>query len=200
MLGSPTTNERYCGSPGGNSYGSNLTPKNIALNRLDHRTSLNNFYFCNASSGYPGFTGSISTGCRLYEHLTGDLFLESNGLNLNIMKIAIIGGGAAGMATAYLLDKQHDVSVFEKQPILGGNIRTLNKNVTGVALDPNVILDNGVIEFQRENFPNFHRLMQVLNVPLSEGRTSSELFLEQRTHVLNLVRASCMIARALASA
>lgn len=77
MIGSPTTNERYCGSPGGNSYGSNLTPKNLGLNRLDHRTSLNNFYFCNASSGYPGFTGSISTGCQLYEYLTGDLFLKT---------------------------------------------------------------------------------------------------------------------------
>lgn len=77
MIGSPTTNERFCGSPSGNSYGSNLTPKNLALNRLDHRTSLNNFYFCNASSGYPGFTGSISTGCRLYEHLTGDVFLKT---------------------------------------------------------------------------------------------------------------------------
>lgn len=77
MLGSPTTNERYCGSPGGNSYGSNLTPKNVGFNRLDYRSSLNNFYFCNASSGYPGFTGSISTGCRLYERLTGDLFLKA---------------------------------------------------------------------------------------------------------------------------
>lgn len=93
------------------------------------------------------------------------------------MKIAIIGGGAAGMATAYLLDKQHEVSVFEQQPILGGNIRTLNKNVTGVALDPNVILDSGVIEFQRDNFPNFHRLMQALDVTVERRRISSKLFM-----------------------
>ena len=46
------------------------------------------------------------------------------------MKIAIIGGGASGMVTAYLLNKKgHNVTVFEKQPILGGHIRTLNKNV-----------------------------------------------------------------------
>jgi predicted NAD/FAD-binding protein len=44
-------------------------------------------------------------------------------------------------------------------------------------LPPEVILDNGVIEFQRENFTNFHTLMQALNVPLEQGRTSSELFL-----------------------
>jgi hypothetical protein len=40
--------------------------------RLDHRTSLDGFHFCNASSGFPGFAGTIWTGCRLYEHLTGD--------------------------------------------------------------------------------------------------------------------------------
>ena len=31
------------------------------------------------------------------------------------MKIAVIGGGAAGMVTAYYLDGQFDVTVFEKQ-------------------------------------------------------------------------------------
>lgn len=93
------------------------------------------------------------------------------------MKIAIIGAGAAGMTTAYLLNKQHDITIFEKQPILGGNIRTLNKNVTGVNLDANVILDNGVIEFQQGHFPNFHRLMNALNVEMAQGQTSSELFL-----------------------
>lgn len=77
MIGSPTTNQRFCGSPAGNSYGSNLTPKNISQNRLDHRTSLEHFYFCNASSGYPGFTGTIKTGSLLYEHLSGDLFVKS---------------------------------------------------------------------------------------------------------------------------
>ena len=37
------------------------------------------------------------------------------------MRIAIVGGGASGMAAAYWLDKQgHHVTVLEKQPILGG--------------------------------------------------------------------------------
>ena len=75
MLGSPTTNERYCWSPAGHSYGSNMTPENIGPGRLDHRTSLAGFYFCNASSGFAGFAGTIWTGCRLYEHLAGDTVL-----------------------------------------------------------------------------------------------------------------------------
>ncbi len=78
MLGSPTTNESFCGSPEGNSYGSNITPENFDADRLDHRTSLKNFYFCNASSGAPSFTGAIGTGCKLYQKLTGDQVLDKN--------------------------------------------------------------------------------------------------------------------------
>ena len=72
VLGSPTTSERYAWAPAGNSYGSSMLPRSIWHDRLDHRTSLDRFHFCNASSGYAGFAGTIWTGCRLYEHLTGD--------------------------------------------------------------------------------------------------------------------------------
>ncbi len=72
MTGSPTTNERYCWSPAGHSYGSDMTPEQIGPGRLDHRTSLSHFHFCSASAGYAGFSGAIWTGCRLYEELSGD--------------------------------------------------------------------------------------------------------------------------------
>ena len=56
------------------------------------------------------------------------------------MKVAIIGGGAAGMISAYLLDKEgHQVTVFEKQALLGGNIRTVNKNITVPGLSLSLI-------------------------------------------------------------
>lgn len=75
ITGSPTTNERYCWCPSGNSYGSKLTPKNMGLGRLNHETSLKNFYFCNASSGYPGFAPTVWTGALLYQRLSGDVIL-----------------------------------------------------------------------------------------------------------------------------
>ncbi|MEM7119047.1 MAG: NAD(P)/FAD-dependent oxidoreductase [Chloroflexota bacterium] len=75
VTGSPTTNERYCWSPAGNSYGSNMVPDNFGFGRLTHRTSFDNFYFCNASSGYPGFAGTFWTGGLLYEKLSGDKIL-----------------------------------------------------------------------------------------------------------------------------
>jgi phytoene dehydrogenase-like protein len=75
ITGSPTTNERYCWCPEGNSYGSILTPRNMGLGRLNHETSLGQFYFCNASSGYPGFAPTIWTGALLYQRLSGDAIL-----------------------------------------------------------------------------------------------------------------------------
>ena len=75
ITGSPTTNERFCGCPHGNSYGSSLTPQNMGLGRLNHHSSLKNFYFCNASSGYPGFAPTFWTGALLYQRLSGDIIL-----------------------------------------------------------------------------------------------------------------------------
>jgi all-trans-retinol 13,14-reductase len=77
ITGSPTTNERFCWCPKGNSYGSILTPRNMGLGRLNHETSLDHFYFCNASSGYPGFAPTVWTGALLYQRLSGDVILGS---------------------------------------------------------------------------------------------------------------------------
>ena len=73
--GTPATNERFCWCPQGNSYGSEMTPQQFGLGRLRADSSLRDFYFCNASSGYPGFAGAFWTGARLYEKLAGERVL-----------------------------------------------------------------------------------------------------------------------------
>jgi uncharacterized protein len=101
------------------------------------------------------------------------------------MKIAIIGGGASGMVTAYLLDKNgHDVTVFEKQPILGGHIRTLNQNVKPNHSDCDLFLENGVLEFPVV-FHNFLDLMKELEVELEPVNIGSALFLKDGRHFLS---------------
>jgi uncharacterized protein len=103
------------------------------------------------------------------------------------MRIAIVGGGASGMATAYWLDKQkHHVTVFEKQPILGGHIRTLNKNVRPNQSECNEILENGVLEFPTV-FYNFVALMQELGVELEPVEIGSALFFKDNRHFLSKV-------------
>jgi len=92
------------------------------------------------------------------------------------MKIAIVGAGASGMTAAYYLNKNgHAVTIFEKQAVLGGHIRTLNKNVKLDNLDPDLILEAGVVEFSSE-FHHFLSLMEELEVDLEPINIGSSLF------------------------
>jgi predicted NAD/FAD-binding protein len=77
------------------------------------------------------------------------------------MRIAIIGAGSAGLVTAHLLDGMHEVTVFEKAPIVGGHVRTLGRNVPSPAT-PGLILEAGVVEFEVRNFPKLMALFRSL--------------------------------------
>ena len=101
------------------------------------------------------------------------------------MKIAIIGGGAAGITTAYLLDHEdYNVTVFEKESILGGHIRTLNKNVQNKDLENDMILEGGVIEFSH-GFKMFRSLLDELNVPTQSLNIGTGLFMKNSSHLLS---------------
>ena len=101
------------------------------------------------------------------------------------MKIAIVGGGASGMVTAYLLNKyNHAVTIFEKQSTLGGHIRTLNKNIQPNHSKTDLILECGVLEFPTV-FHNFINLMNELSVELEPVKTGSALFLKDGRHFLS---------------
>jgi uncharacterized protein len=92
------------------------------------------------------------------------------------MKIAIVGAGASGMTAAYYLNKNgHEVTIFEKQGILGGTIRTINKNVKVNQLDSNIILEAGVVEFSSE-FHTFISLMKELKIELEPMNVGSSIF------------------------
>lgn len=74
--------------------------------------------------------------------------------------VAIIGGGAAGLATAYLTEEAHNVTVFEAQDQLGGNAKTENINRNG----KQVAVDAGAEFFNRASYPNFIKLLELLVV------------------------------------
>jgi predicted NAD/FAD-binding protein len=92
------------------------------------------------------------------------------------MKIAVIGGGTSGMVTAWLLDERHDVTLFERDNVLGGNIRTLGGNVECI-LPSGVKLEAGVVEFDRFHFEKFHGLMKALGVEMAAVPITTGLFL-----------------------
>lgn len=76
-VGTTTTNEDYVMATRGNAYGSAMIPSQIGPNRLKSDTAIENFYWCNASSGYAGMYGTCHTGMYLYMQLTGDEFYIS---------------------------------------------------------------------------------------------------------------------------
>jgi len=79
------------------------------------------------------------------------------------MKIAIIGGGAAGLVCAHLLDEHHEITLYERESVLGGHVRTLGCNVKAPPSVP-YPLDAGVIEFDRVLFPTVARLFARLGI------------------------------------
>ena len=78
--------------------------------------------------------------------------------------------------TAYLLRDVHQTTVFEASPILGGHIRTLNRNVLDVDLEPGVVAENGVLGFDLTAYPTFGRLATRLNMDLEPYVMHSGLF------------------------
>lgn len=75
-------------------------------------------------------------------------------------KIAIVGSGISGLSCAWLLNKTHDVTLFEKDDRLGGHSNTVSFNLD----DKTVDVDTGFIVFNPVNYPNLVKLFELLNV------------------------------------
>jgi len=69
VMGTPATNERFCGAPAGNAYGAALTPANVAYGRVGAETPWRNLWLANATAGFPSVAGTVRAGLDLYERL-----------------------------------------------------------------------------------------------------------------------------------
>ena len=76
-------------------------------------------------------------------------------------KIAIIGSGISGLSCAWLLNKAHDITLFEKDDRLGGHSNTVDFSIKG----QKVSVDTGFIVFNPVNYRNLVKLFEELNVP-----------------------------------
>lgn len=78
------------------------------------------------------------------------------------MRIGIIGGGAAGLSSAWLLEQDHDVTLFERDLRLGGHAHTIDFVVDG----ERIAVDAGFQFFARSPaYAAFNRLLDALEVP-----------------------------------
>jgi len=75
-------------------------------------------------------------------------------------RIAVIGGGIAGLAAAWLLVVRHSVTLFEKNDYLGGHARTIEIDIA----DGCTAIDTGFVVYNARNYPHLVNLFAALNV------------------------------------
>ena len=84
------------------------------------------------------------------------------------MKIAVLGAGISGLGSAYLLSRQHEVDLYEKEDRLGGHARTTmvqeGENSFGV--------DTGFLVFNHETYPLLTKLFKQLDVSIENSDMS----------------------------
>ena len=77
------------------------------------------------------------------------------------MRIAVIGSGISGLGSAYLLNQNAEVHLFECDNRLGGHSHTVEADFNGTR----VPVDTGFIVFNPLNYPNLVALFEDLEVP-----------------------------------
>lgn len=85
------------------------------------------------------------------------------------MKIAIVGAGIAGLASAWMLEQQHEVSVYEANPHFGGHARTVEVNYRDeLGADRVGLAETGFRFVIRDSFPHVRALFELLGVEVDE--------------------------------
>ena len=77
-------------------------------------------------------------------------------------KIAIIGTGIAGMASAWLLDQRYQTILIDKKNYIGGHTNTISVN--NEETDTVTAVDTGFIVYNEPNYPNLVGLFDTLEV------------------------------------
>ncbi|MET3133979.1 putative NAD/FAD-binding protein [Oxalobacteraceae bacterium GrIS 1.11] len=75
-------------------------------------------------------------------------------------RIAIIGAGIAGLASAYFLNRKHDVVLFEAGSYLGGHTNTVDVTLEGLTHG----VDTGFLVYNERTYPNLMALFDELGV------------------------------------
>ena len=84
------------------------------------------------------------------------------------MRIAVIGTGISGMLAARMLSGDHEVHVFEANDYLGGHTNTIEIDAFGRSYS----LDTGFMVFNHRTYPNFVRMLRLLEIPEQESDMS----------------------------
>lgn len=83
-------------------------------------------------------------------------------------RLAVVGTGIAGLASAWLLADRYDLTLVERNDYVGGHTHTIEVTEG----DHRVPVDTGFIVFNEANYPLLTRLLARLAVPTRDGDMS----------------------------
>lgn len=83
-------------------------------------------------------------------------------------RIAVVGSGIAGLASAWLLSRDARVTLFEAGSYFGGHTNTVDVEVEGQRFG----VDTGFLVFNERTYPNLCALFALLDVPVARSEMS----------------------------
>lgn len=91
-------------------------------------------------------------------------------------KVAVIGSGISGISAAWFLGQQHEVTLFEKNSVLGGHTNTVDITLTN---GEKAAVDTGFIVYNEPNYPLLTAMFKHLDVQTHPTEMSFAVSIDQ---------------------
>lgn len=91
------------------------------------------------------------------------------------LRVAVIGSGISGLSAAWLLSREHRVSLLEANDYLGGHSHTVDIALGGISAP----VDTGFLVFNDRTYPNLNALFREIGVAWTASDMSFSVRLEE---------------------